>query len=335
MPRQSRLDSPGVLHHVIIRGIERKKIFRDETDQQDFVDRLAFLLPETETRCYAWVLMTNHAHFLIRSGPTGISTLMRRLLTGYAVKFNRRHKRHGQLFQNRYKSIICQEDAYLKELVRYIHLNPIRAKTVIDLKSLSQHKFCGHGKLAGHKGQIWQDADYIWQYFATDLKTACRKYLSFVCAGLDHGRRPELVGGGLIHSYGGWAEVKKIRRTGMERIKGDQRILGDADFVQAVLKQANEKYERGYELKSLGIDLDYIAKKAAVIYDIDTADIFSKSRLRQRVDARGIFCFWAVRELNISLSELSRRLKMTPAGIGYAVQRGEVIVREFGYSLAD
>jgi REP element-mobilizing transposase RayT len=124
MPRQSRLDAPGVLHHVIIRGIERKNFFWDSTDQQDFVDRLAVLIPETQARCYGWVLMTNHAHFLFRSGPSGISTLMRRLLTGYVVSFNRRHRRYGQLFQNRYKSIICQEDAYLKELVRYIHLIP-------------------------------------------------------------------------------------------------------------------------------------------------------------------------------------------------------------------
>ena len=101
MARQSRIDAPGVLHHVIIRGIERKKIFRDETDQLGIIDRLARLVPETETRCYAWVLMTNHAHFLFRSGRAGLSTLMRRLLTGYEVIFNRRHKRHGQLFQNR------------------------------------------------------------------------------------------------------------------------------------------------------------------------------------------------------------------------------------------
>ncbi len=108
MPRLARLDARGVLHHIIIRGIERKKIFNDKSDQENFVGRLAQLVPETQTFCYAWVLMTNHAHFLFRSGPMGIATLMRRLLTGYAVSFNHRHKRHGQLFQNRYKSIICQ-----------------------------------------------------------------------------------------------------------------------------------------------------------------------------------------------------------------------------------
>jgi putative transposase len=127
MPRLARLDAPGILHHVIIRGIERKAIFRDETDQQGFVDRLSNLILETQTSCYAWVLMTNHAHFLFRSGPRGLAGLMQRLLTGHAVSFNRRHQRHGQLFQSRYKSIICQEDAYFKELVRYIHLNPLRA----------------------------------------------------------------------------------------------------------------------------------------------------------------------------------------------------------------
>ena len=267
MPRQSRLDAPGVLHHVIIRGIERKKIFWDQTDQQDFLDRLAVLIPETQTRCYAWVLMSNHAHFLFRSGPSGISTLMRRLLTGYVVSFNRRHRRFGQLFQNRYKSIICQEDAYLKELVRYIHLNPIRAKMVDDLKALEQYPFCGHGVLAGYSKQAWQDDGYVLNFFADDLKSARKQYLSYAKAGLDQGRRPELVGGGLIRSFGGWGEVKKQRRNKIERIKGDQRILGDTGFVESMLTQARQTYERGYELKAKGIDLDYIAAKAAKIYE--------------------------------------------------------------------
>ena len=93
MPRLSRLDSPGLLHHVIIRGIERRKIFNDDQDRNNFIDRLSDLLPESGTQCYAWAFMTNHAHFLFRSGPSGLSTLMRRLLTGYAVSYNRRHRR--------------------------------------------------------------------------------------------------------------------------------------------------------------------------------------------------------------------------------------------------
>jgi len=122
MPRQARIDAPGALHHIICRGIERKKIFQDDTDRNDFVNRLGTVLIETSTACYAWSLIPNHFHLLLRTGNSPIATIMRRLLTGYAVTFNRRHRRHGHLFQNRYKSILCQEDLYFLELVCYIHL---------------------------------------------------------------------------------------------------------------------------------------------------------------------------------------------------------------------
>jgi putative transposase len=103
MARQARIDASGALHHIIIRGIERKAIFRDDRDRERFLERLGSVLLETSTPCYAWVLMKNHAHLLLRTGLVPIATVMRRILTGYAQDFNRRHRRHGQLFQNRYK----------------------------------------------------------------------------------------------------------------------------------------------------------------------------------------------------------------------------------------
>jgi REP-associated tyrosine transposase len=135
MPRQARIDAPGALHHIIARGIERKAIFRDTQDYSNFLNRLGNLLIESSTACFAWVLMPNHIHLLLKTGITSISTIMRRLLTGYAISFNRRHKRHGHLFQNRYKSFLCEEEPYLLELVRYIHLNPLRARLVSDLNT--------------------------------------------------------------------------------------------------------------------------------------------------------------------------------------------------------
>lgn len=151
MPRHARLDIPGTLHHVMIRGIERRNIFRSDKDRNDFINRLAFLIPETQTSCYAWAFLPNHAHFLFRSGPFGIAFFMRKLLTGYVVSFNRRYHRSGQLFQNRYKSVICQEEVYFKELIRYIHLNPIRAHIVSTLSELDRFSFCGHSALVGNK----------------------------------------------------------------------------------------------------------------------------------------------------------------------------------------
>ncbi|MBW2592022.1 MAG: transposase, partial [Deltaproteobacteria bacterium] len=110
MPRKARIDAAGALQHIIVRGIQRRKIFRDDADRDSFVNRLGQVLIETHADCFAWAIMPNHAHLLMRTGLTPIATVMRRLLTGYAVQFNRRHRRHGHLFQNRYKSILCQHD---------------------------------------------------------------------------------------------------------------------------------------------------------------------------------------------------------------------------------
>ena len=151
MPRTARLDAPGILHHVMIRGIERRNIFRCNKDRRDFLERLEKLIPETGTACYGWAFLPNHAHFLFKTGHLPLSQLMRRLLTGYVVSFNRCHKRHGQLFQNRFKSIVCQEDVYLKELIRYIYLSPVRAGLVQWLEGLDAYSYSGHGILIDGK----------------------------------------------------------------------------------------------------------------------------------------------------------------------------------------
>jgi putative transposase len=109
MPRRARLDAPGTLHHVMIRGIERRRIVDDDEDRLMFVERLGELSQKVQTAVYAWALMSNHAHILLRSGPQGIAAFMRKFLTGYAGGYNRRHKRHGHVFQNRYKSIVVEK----------------------------------------------------------------------------------------------------------------------------------------------------------------------------------------------------------------------------------
>ncbi|WP_459903873.1 transposase [Desulfosarcina cetonica] len=318
---------------MIIRGIERKNIFKDTADKENLTERLSRLIPETQTLCYAWAFLSNHAHFLFRSGPDGLSGLMQRLLTGYAVSFNRRHKRHGQLFQNRYKSIVCQEDAYLLELVRYIHLNPLRAGMVQDLKALADYAFSGHRLLAGAGDCSWQEGDYVLGYFGKRVSAARKAYQDYVSAGMTIGRRPELVGGGLVRSMGGWSEIKKIRLRGMDRIKGDERILGDSDFVESVLSEANETFDHRYERKQQGYDMSRVAERVASIYGLDRDDIFQKGRQKDRVDARDLFCFWCTRELGLSQTELARSLGMTVPGIGYAVRRGESIAVREGYQL--
>ena len=319
----------------MIRGIERRNIFRDHKDRENFIERLSILLPETKTACYAWALMPNHAHFLFRSGDAGISALMRKLLTGYAVTFNRRYKRHGQLFQNRYKSIICQEDAYLAELVRYIHLNPLRGKLVQDITSLNSYPFCGHSALMGTLKRQWQDVKYVFALFGRKISDARKRYLDYVNEGIKLGRRPELIGGGLIRSLGGWEKVKKIRLKGQDRIKSDQRILGESDFVLDVLAEANENLERFYELRRQGYDLKKIEQKVIDIFNINKADIYSKGRRKIQAEAKSLFCYWAVCELGMSRTFIAKQLGMTQPGVGYAVNRGKKISEENNFQLID
>ena len=323
MPRLARLDAPGILQHIIIRGIERRRIFRRNKDKDNFADRLSILLPETQTACYAWAFMSNHAHFLFRSGGAGISTLMQRLLTGYAIYFNRKYRRHGQLFQNRYKSIICQEDKYFKELVRYIHLNPLRAKLVTDIKELNKYPYSGHSVLMGEQNYKWFDTRYVFSYFGKNISASRKHYLSHIKQGIELGRKPELVGGGLVRSLGGWSAVKKLRLKGQDRVKGDERILGDGEFVTTLLSEANEKLDHRYELKSLGYDLDKICHRVSKIHGLDKEEVYSKGRRKNQVKARDLLCYWAVRKLGVSCTDMAKRLGMSQPGVGYAVSRGE------------
>lgn len=335
MPRTARLDAPGVLHHIIIRGIEGRNIFLENKDREDFLERLEKLLPETKTACYAWAFIPNHAHFLLRTGVVPLSTLMRRLLTGYAVSFNHRRDRHGQLFQNRYKSIVCQEDAYFKELVRYIHLNPIRSGIVSTMEELNRYPYTGHSALMSKQSRVWQDVNYVLGYFSSSARHSQKNYFSFVAKGLKEGRRNDLTGGGLIRSLGGWSEVKKLREKDMHHIMSDERILGDSEFVESVLSYANERYESSYELKRRGYDLDRIAERVAEIYGIEVHHVYSKGKQTQKVKARSLLCYWAVREVGVSLREMARRLEMTAPAIGYAVERGESLAKDNGYRLLE
>ena len=332
MPRQARIDAPGALHHIIARGIRRRKIFNDREYRHRFIERLSQLIGETQTGCYAWALLPNHFHLLLRTGAKPIATLMRRLLTGHAIYYNQRHRRSGHLFQNRYKSILCQEEPYLLELVRYIHLNPLRAKLVSDMGQLDRYASSGHSTLMGKRTNEWQDPAYILQRFGKRLKPARQKYRDFVQQGIQLGKRPDLIGGGLIRSAGGWSAVKQLRRANAYQ-KGDERILGDGQYVQDVLNQAAESLDRQYRLKAQGMDIEQVTRRVAQIMDMSIKEVWSPGKYRRIVKARSLLCYWAVRELGISMASLSRRLHISSAAVSQSVQRGEILAKENHYHL--
>ncbi len=314
MPRQARLDAPGTLHHVIIRGIEQRKIVNDDQDRQDFIFRMGTIALETETLIYAWALMTNHAHILLRSSPSGLPRYMRRLLSGYAISYNRRHRRHGYLFQNRYKSIVCEEEPYFKELVRYIHLNPLRARLVENLAKLDRYRYCGHSVLVGRVKNDWQDRDYVLKWFGPKEGEARSAYRQFVKKGIDQGRRQDLVGGGLIRSQGGWSAVKSIRRLGV-REKSDERILGSGDFVEKLIQQSDQTRKEQFAVhERMQHAVSYI-QKICMKEKVSAEALKSGSRRQKASMVRSQLAKKLVEDWGLSLTETGRHLGVSPSAI--------------------
>jgi putative transposase len=320
MPRQARLDFPGTLHHVIVRGIERRQIVDDEKDRKNFVDRMGSLASATGTTIYAWALLMNHAHILLRSGSLGVSKYMKRFLTSYAVFYNRRHRRHGHLFQNRYKSIVVEEDAYFKELVRYIHLNPLRAHMVESFDTLNRYRWCGHSVILGRLSNDWQDKTYVLRWFGEKEGDAKRLYCQFVKNGIEQGRRSDLIGGGLIRSQGGWATVKGMRRQGV-REKSDERILGSGEFVEQLIKQSDEVRKKQFSAREgLREAISYIERVCKDDH-IDSNALRAGSRRKRISRVRARLVENLVEEFGLSLAEAGRQLGVTSSAVAITLLR--------------
>jgi len=265
---------------------------------------------------------------------------MRRLMTGYAVTFNKRHKRSGHLFQNRYKSTICEEDPYLLELIRYIHLNPLRAGLVKDLKELDKYPWTGHSSILGRRKNPLLAMSYqpsaisssdrsqkplaektiedVLLHFSETLMIAHRRYRQFVKNGIEQGTRPDLQGGGLVRSAGG----DKIGLLGIrkgERGLGDERILGSGDFVERVLSNSHciecPKIVRKIPLPEV---VDRISKYLRTEKD----EVLFGNRKQINCHARNLICFIAVKSMGYKFNEIANTLKIHPVTAGRCAEKG-------------
>jgi putative transposase len=320
MARGPRLDAPGSLHHVIVRGIERRRIFESERDRENFLARLETVVTEGKATCYAWALIPNHAHLLLRTGAAPLAQMMRRLLTGYAVSFNLRHQRAGHLFQNRYKSVICEEDPYLLELVRYIHLNCIRAGLVRGMEELDRYRWSGHSALMGNQDRPWQAREEILSYFGGRKGVAIRKYRQFVFEGISLGRREELTTAGTRGDREG--------RSRDPEGKYDVRILGSSGFVEKITAEEVRGNRKRALVKRRGIGIEELMNSVGKAFGVTGGEVRGGSR-RQTVSlARSVVCYLGSRDLGMTGRELSREFNLTPAAIHYAILRGNKYLDE-------
>lgn len=298
------------MHHIIGRGIEPTMVFQDDRDREDFVSRPAALGRGRDLVVYAWALMPNHFHLLVSTGHRPLAQSMRKLLTGYVVNFNRRHERLGHLFQNRYKSILCEEDPYLLELTRYIHLNPLRAGLVERLADLRRYPWTGHSAILGAVDRAWQDTAPVLAYFGRKRRRAVRNYETFVKEGVSQGSGPELVGGGLIRSLGGWSQVLRLRRKGIT-LASDARILGSGEFIEQFRADAASREKETLRLGQKMVDLATVAKKITSRGGVTETELRSGHRSLGLVRARRLFCQVAVKVMGYSGAEVARFLGVT------------------------
>jgi REP element-mobilizing transposase RayT len=310
----------------MVRGIERRLIFRGDADRADFLARLAGLAEAGMLVVYAWALLPNHAHLLVRTGSRPLARSMRSLLTGYAGAFNRRHKRVGHLFQTRYKSVVVEEEPYLLELVRYLHLNPLRAKLVPDIRGLERYPWTGHATLCDRVPRPWQATAEILSRFAPDTRRARAAYRAFVGTGTSQGRRQDLQGGGLIRSLGGWEAVQELRR-GREAYMADERILGTSAFVEGLLREAEAQMKARLKGQRRLLDVTTLIRRVGKSLGLTAEAICGRSRVPPAPAARQLVAYLWVLHLGRPASELARFWGQGRSHVSWAARRGAEVAQ--------
>ena len=320
-----RLHIPGGCYHLIGRGLERRTIFEDKADKLEFLERLGSNLSKTQCQCLAWALMSNHYHLLVRVGPFPLSKLMAPVLGGYGGYYNKRHKRSGYVFQNRFKSILCQEERYLLELVRYIHLNPLRAAVVPDLSSLNRYLWTGHAGMLGRGKQAWHDTESSLSFFGATSYAAKKAYLEFMRAGVAEPNPSNLSGGGLVRSTGSWEALGNLRKEHAHCI-GDERILGDSDFVSAVLSRDSLNLDQATLRSRQGWTLEKLIHRVCDLYKIDEHALLRKARNNSCSRSKALICYWATFDLDTANTEIAQRLLISQQAISKWTGKGHSLV---------
>jgi REP-associated tyrosine transposase len=292
--------------------VERCNIFGDDNDRSRFVGNLSRLLVQAGAECLAWALMSNHFHLLLRPRGTRLAPIMRRLLTGYAIYFNLKHKRSGHLFQNRYKSIVCEEETYLLELVRYIHLNPLRAGLVDDLAALDNYPWSGHAVIMGKGVMEGQAVDEVLSLFGKRKRDAREKYRQFINDGVALGTREEL---------GGDRRISKLAVEESGEEPYDTRILGSGEFIRE-LRQRRELEAHLPQAVEIGAIVAWVCAHFGIAPDM----LLLNSRAARVADARSVICYLAVRRTGHSGVEVGRQVNLRRAGVSVAAGRGEKMV---------
>jgi putative transposase len=288
MPRMLRLEFPGALTHVMSRGIEGRDIFHDDSDRLRFLAYFEPFLARSGHKCLAWSLMNNHYHLVLRTCENPLYSLMQPLNGAYARWHNEKYGRRGYLFQSRFKSVLCQDQEYARELIRYVHLNPLRAGKVQTLNELKQYRWCGHGFVLGVKGALgtgFQERAEVLRRFGATPQAGLQGYLQFLDGGIDVSS-PERSGA-LSHT-----EEFEIAGS----LKGWPAVIGDPEFAQAAMQRHAVRAYRVHRQADYTHVLSDAAKQACREQGLALHDLLKRGRGDRKTAARRRFCCLACQD---------------------------------------
>jgi REP element-mobilizing transposase RayT len=276
MARKPRVEFEGAFYHVIARGNQRRDIFADDDDRVGYLERVEHYRRRYEFIVYAYVLMSNHVHLLVETGRVPLSKIMQGIQFSFTQHYNRRHGTVGHLFQGRYKAILCDRDAYLLELVRYIHLNPARVKHPQDPW---KYRWSSHRCYLGGGSPVGLEAAFVLGQFGPSATQARRAYMKFMEEGL------------------GVGHVERFYET------VDQRFLGDENFVERA-----EKMTAKQEPRRPKTSFQRLVKAVAAMHGVEAERLVDAGRGRRWVQARSLLVYVAREWGGLKAKDLGEQL---------------------------
>lgn len=289
MARKPRLHVPGGLYHVILRGNARQAIFFSPQDRHHFYELLADGVARFGYRVHAFCLMTNHLHLALQAGEQPLSAAMQNLAFRYTRHINVRRKRAGHLFEGRFKAYLVDRDRYGLALVRYIHLNPLRARMV---KQPSAYAYSSHRAYLGDEVLPWLTTDWVLGQFAPRVNLARSRYLRFIDAGKAEGHNETF--------YGGHA---------------DARVIGEEDFVRTILK-SRPVHRRAPSMEKI---LAHVCRN----YRLQETTLLAPGRARLPADARALVAWLALKTKAATLTALAQQFGRDISTVSHAFSRIE------------
>ena len=316
MPRKARLLVPGCFYHVMARGIRGSNIFQDDEDRAKYLSFLTEYLARSGCTCHAWTLMSNHYHLLIQTGEQSLAELMRPLNSRYAQYHARKHQLRGYLFQDRYKSVATQDQRYVREIVRYIHGNPLRAGICKNLGELANYPWSSHAAFLGRKDCEFVDSWVVLRGFGRTKTEAREAYQEFMADGL--GQPDEEL-------------IKLIRMTNQGKADTHNPgcwVIGDPELVKAALALDKTNRVRLARYRAEGVTLSELGREFARKSGIREQDLLRRSRGTRFSSLRHAFAFTCRKEYGFPVNEIGSYLGINGSAATQSIRQGEELIRK-------